>query len=311
MLSYHSKITSEEIVTEFEDVIKGKVFLITGVSPGGLGAECVRQIASKNPALIILAGRNRSKVDETISDVGREYPAVSLRPLLIDLGSFESVEDAASEVNGYKENIDVLINNAAIMATPYFKTADGFESQFHTNHLGHFLFTNLILGKLFANPKSRIINVASSAHHFAPVIFDDYGFSDGKRYDPWCAYGQSKTANILFTRELVKRHKNKGLSSFSTHPGSVVTHLQTYIDTSQVIQSSPKDVYGNDVMTSEFLSWGAREKSLSEGAATQIRAALDPSLEGQSGLLWPTVFQQSKNVNIGLRIWTLQKNYGN
>ena len=185
----------------------------------------------------------------------REYPTASLSPLLIDLASLESVENAAREVNGYKENIDVLMNNAAIMTTPYFKTADGFEGQFHTNYLGPFLFTNLILGKLLANPKSRIVNVSSSGHHFGPVFFDDYGFSDGKKYEPWWAYGQSKTAKILFTRELVKRYKNKGLFSFSTHPGYVVTNLQAHVDASQVVQSSSlKDPYGNDVMTPEFLS---------------------------------------------------------
>jgi NAD(P)-dependent dehydrogenase (short-subunit alcohol dehydrogenase family) len=119
-------------------------------------------------------------------------------------------------VNTYTKNIDVLINNAGVMACPYSTTVDGFETQFATNHLGHFLFTVLILGKL-TKETGRVVNVSSEGHQQCGVRFDDIGFSGGEKYAPWEAYGQAKTANILFSVELARR----GVRSFSLTPGGM------------------------------------------------------------------------------------------
>jgi short chain dehydrogenase len=171
------RITSEEVAAQFKDNIKGKVILITGCSPNGLGAETARAIATQNPALLILAGRNKVSIEETEKNIKEKIPDAGTRFLMLDLASLSSVRKAAAEVNSYAETIDVLINNAAIMAGPYEKTEDGFESQFATNHLGHFLLTNLLLEKMIRKgPGARIINVTSNGYGFGGIRFEDPNF---------------------------------------------------------------------------------------------------------------------------------------
>jgi NAD(P)-dependent dehydrogenase (short-subunit alcohol dehydrogenase family) len=171
------RITSEEVASKFKDQINGKVVLITGCSPNSLGAETARAIATQNPALLILAGRNKASTEETIKNIKEEIPDVQMRLLMLDLASLASVREAAAEVNSYAETIDVLINNAATMAGPFEKTEDGIESQFATNHLGHFLFTNLLLEKMVRKGKGpRIINVTSNGYGFGGIRFEDPNF---------------------------------------------------------------------------------------------------------------------------------------
>jgi NAD(P)-dependent dehydrogenase (short-subunit alcohol dehydrogenase family) len=169
------RITSEEVASEFHDQIKGKVVLITGCSPNSLGAETARAIATQNPALLILAGRNKASTEETIKNIKEQIPYAQIRFLMLDLASLASVRKAAAEVNSYAETVDVLINNAATMAGPYEKTEDGFENQFATNHLGHFLFTNLLLKKM-ARKGARVINVTSNGYGFGGIRFEDPNF---------------------------------------------------------------------------------------------------------------------------------------
>lgn len=170
--------TSEEAAAAFASQIRGKTVLTTGVSPGGLGAYFVETIAKFQPRLLILAGRDVAKVAATEKVIASIAPGVKTRVLELDLASQVQIRKAATEVNAYEESIDVLVNNAAIMACPYSTTPDGLESQFGTNHIGHFLFTNLIIGKvLAAGPGARVINVSSDGHKLSPIRFDDIGFS--------------------------------------------------------------------------------------------------------------------------------------
>jgi NAD(P)-dependent dehydrogenase (short-subunit alcohol dehydrogenase family) len=201
---------AEEVATYFENEIKGKTVLITGATWGGLGAEAARVIAKHHAALVIVAGRKQESLDDTIQKIKAENSSANLRSLILDLSSLESVRSAAAEVNTYSESIDVLIYNAGIMGGPHYTTKDGLEGQFGTNHIGPFLFTNLILPKILASKTgaSRIVNVTSIAHIITPVIFEDPLFDNGKTYNKWWAYGQSKTANILFARELSNRYKS-------------------------------------------------------------------------------------------------------
>ncbi len=153
------------------------IVLITGVSPGGLGAETARAICRHQPALMILAGRNLTKVGQTQETIKDDSPAVPTRLLELDLGVQADVRKAADEVNGYEEEIDCLINNAGIMAAPFRLNPDGIESHFGTNHVGHFLFTNLIMKKLLAaKGGARVINVSSSGHRRERTRFQDYNF---------------------------------------------------------------------------------------------------------------------------------------
>lgn len=151
--------------------------LITGVGPKGLGAEAAKAIVKHQPALLIFASRTLSKIEAVTAEIKGIESNVPIRTLVVDLGSQASVRAAANEVLSYTENIDVLINNASIMASPWALTPEGIESQFGTNHIGTFLFTNLILPKIIAaGPGSRIVTVSSVGHRFSDIRFDDYNF---------------------------------------------------------------------------------------------------------------------------------------
>ncbi|ORX64168.1 NAD(P)-binding protein [Basidiobolus meristosporus CBS 931.73] len=267
----------------FSDSIKGKTVLITGATWGGLGAEAARVIAKYGAKLVIVAGRRQSSLDETIGKIKQETPSANLRSLVIDLASLDSVRDAAKEVNEYTEPIDVLINNAAIMAAPYSRTKDGFEAQFGINYLAPFLFTNLILDRLLASSQGpRVVNVSSSGHQISKIRFADPGFSDGRTYEKWQAYGQSKTAIILFTKELSNRYKSKGLVAFSLHPGVISTNLANHLNLADEFKENFLDADGQPWMSEEALkslTW----KTIPQGAATHIVAAFDPSIVNQSG----------------------------
>ncbi|GAB5587124.1 hypothetical protein Unana1_02024 [Umbelopsis nana] len=307
--------TSEEAASAFAQQIKGKNVLITGTTWGGIGAETARIVAKYGASLVIAAGRHQDSLDDTIRKIKEETPEANLRSLLLDLGSLDSVRNAAAEVNAYSEAIDVLINNAAVMASPYFQTKDGFEGQFGTNHLGPFLFTNLILPRVLASTtgEPRIVNVSSSGHRAAPIIFEDTGFAAGKSYQKWHAYGQSKTANILFAKELSNRYNSKGLFAYSLHPGSIDTNLQRHINREQEMKNGMKDYYGNDMLTPQFMSNLVR-KTISQGTSTTIVAAFDPSIKDQSGLYLNHAKIDTENVmpwavddNNAKRLWELSE----
>ena len=220
--------------------------MITGVSPGGLGAETARAICRQQPALVILAGRNLSKSRQTEGRIKHEVLTANIRLLELDLGAQASVRKAAEEVNSYEGAIDCLINNAGIMAVPFVLSPEGIESQFATNHIGHFLFTNLIMKKLLAaKGGARVVNVSSAGHRRERIRFQDYNFEvhithlaaiatfsdlltsgqNGASYDRWKAYGQSKTANMLFSVALADKLGSSGLLSFSLYPGRIPTNI--------------------------------------------------------------------------------------
>jgi len=222
---------AEEVAEFFKDRINGKVVLTTGVSPNSLGAYYVETIAAHDPKLLILAGRDVGKVQETIDAIKKVHPNIPVRFLKFDLADQSQVREAAKEVNGYEENIDILMNNAAVMACPYMTTKDGIEMQFGTGHIGHFLFTNLILPKIMTSgPHPRIVNVSSAGHRSSPIRFDDWNFKNGETYNRWRAYGQTKTANILFSVELAKLYGSNGLEAFSLHPGGIQTNLTQHLE---------------------------------------------------------------------------------
>lgn len=171
--------TTNELVNEYADVIKGKTILTTGVALNSLGGTFIQETASKSPGLLILAGRSASKLEEFAEALAKEHPNVKTRNLVVDLGSLASVRKAAEEVNNWEDvpRIDVVVNNAGVMALPYSKSADGFELQFAICHLGHFLLTNLIMDKILASESPRVVNISSSGHSLGPIRFADPHFS--------------------------------------------------------------------------------------------------------------------------------------
>lgn len=168
--------SASELAILYESQIKGKVVLTTGVSPGGIGAAFVAGIARAQPTLLILAGRNIAKVQQTADAVSAT--GVKVRMLELDLVSLAAVRSAADKVNSWDDvpHIDVLVNNAGVMAIDWEPSPEGYDSQLAANHLGPFLFTNLIMGKLLESPAPRVVNVTSDGHRLSPFRFDDYNF---------------------------------------------------------------------------------------------------------------------------------------
>jgi NAD(P)-dependent dehydrogenase (short-subunit alcohol dehydrogenase family) len=257
--------------------IAGKIVLTTGVTQNGLGSTFVETIAKHKPTLLILAGRTPSKVQATADKITASTD-VQVRILTLDLASQTQIRTAAKEVLAYPEDhIDVLVNSAGIMAGPYRITEEGIEAQFGSNHIGHFLFTNLIMSKILAAKSPRIISVASDGHRFSGIRFNDPNFQDGKVYDQWEAYGQSKTANILFSNALATKLESKGLRAYSLHPGVALgTNLAPGFGDEDLKTLHEKD---------KEIGWNRDfdPKSMDECAATHVVAAFDPRLDGYNG----------------------------
>lgn len=175
---YPDTITGPELVAEYGPIIKGKTILTTGVSPNSLGATYVESIAAGQPKLIILTGRSLDKVNQTAELITKAHPEVQTKVLELDLTSFASVRKAAAEVNSWDDVpvIDVLVNNAGIMAVPYELCVDGFEKHLTANHLSHFLFTNLILNKVLAAKDGRVVNISSGAHYISGIRHADLNY---------------------------------------------------------------------------------------------------------------------------------------
>jgi NAD(P)-dependent dehydrogenase (short-subunit alcohol dehydrogenase family) len=173
--------SANDLSVKYASQIKGKVILTTGVSPSTLGAGFVLGIARSQPALLILAGRSASKNQQTAEDIAAKFPDVKTRTLELDLISLAAVRTAAKTVNEWADvpQIDVLVNNAGIMATDWAPSPDGYDNQLASNHLGHFLFTNLIIGKLLKSPAPRIVVISSAGHRLSPFRFHDYNFHVG------------------------------------------------------------------------------------------------------------------------------------
>ncbi|XP_059504385.1 retinol dehydrogenase 13-like isoform X5 [Stegostoma tigrinum] len=182
--------------------ISGKTIIITGANTG-IGKETARELASRG-GRIIMACRDMEKCETAAREIRGETLNHDVYAKHLNLASLKSIREFAKQINEEEENVNVLINNAGVMRCPHWKTEDGFEMQLGVNHLGHFLLTNLLLEKLKNSGNGRIINVSSLAHKVGQVDFNDLNW-ENKKYDTKAAYCQSKLANILFTRELVKK----------------------------------------------------------------------------------------------------------
>lgn len=220
--------------------------LITGVSPGGIGGATALAFASQQPNLLILASRTKDKVESVAKDVQSKYPGVRVEIVLLDLSSQKAVRQAAESVKKLTGTLDILVNNAGLTVYERKKTSDGIEMQFGTNHIGPFLFTNLVLPLLLkaaekATPgATRIVSLSSAGHRLSPVRFSDYNLEkkevppeedhvkplagafgrENDGYNGIVAYAQSKTANILFTKYLQEHLGSRGVAAYVLHPGS-------------------------------------------------------------------------------------------
>ncbi|TGJ83261.1 hypothetical protein E0Z10_g5476 [Xylaria hypoxylon] len=220
MPQFSFSTTGVEVVSALADQVQNKTVLITGPSEGGIGAEIAISLAHANPFLLILAGRTDDKIKPVIQKIRQINASVQLTFVQLDMSDQDSVHHAAKSISVTVEKIDIIINNAAIMACPWSKTKDGIESQFATNYLGHFLLTNLLLDTTIKTDGARIINTTSTGGAGGEVDFDDVNFKDGKTYIPVAAYAQSKVAMLLFSAALASRFDPQKVAAFSVHPGS-------------------------------------------------------------------------------------------
>src|SRR5690242_4845134 len=202
----------------------GRVAIVTGANVG-LGYESALALARKG-AQVIVASRNPEKGQKAVSSIKEQVPGAKIEFIQLDLASLASVRAFADEFKRRYNRLDLLLNNAGVMAIPRAETADGFEMQLGTNHLGHFALTGLLLDLLLKTPGSRIVNTSSSAQYMGRMNFEDPQLR--QNYSRWGAYGQSKLANVLFTHELQRRLEQAGSTtiSASAHPGGARTNLQ-------------------------------------------------------------------------------------
>ncbi|MBV9541737.1 MAG: SDR family NAD(P)-dependent oxidoreductase, partial [Alphaproteobacteria bacterium] len=224
MASFGATSTTDEVLAGKN--LSGKRVLVTGVS-AGLGVETARTLAAHG-ATVVGAARDLDKAKRATAPVTKDAAnGGSLELIELDLASLKSVRACADALNKAGKPFDVIICNAGVMATPKGATADGFETQFGTNHLGHFVLVNRIAGLLKKNG-GRLVNLSSAGHRFADVDLNDPGFAHTE-YAPFVAYGRSKTANILFAVEFDRRHKAQGIRATAVHPGGIQTELGRYM----------------------------------------------------------------------------------
>lgn len=286
MAQFNNQTSAEEVCDAFSSQIRGRTFLVTGTSANGMGAKYALVLSKYDPAQILLVSRSQGKVEPVMAEIRSANKTVDVRFVQCELSDQKSVRRAAQNLldDSTVPKIDIVINNAGVMAIKdYTVDKQGHELQLSSNHIGHFLLTNLLMPKILAAGNgARIVNITSHGHRISPFRFDDPQFSAGKQYDAWSAYGQSKTANVLFSVELSRRLKDRGIQSFSVNPGLIMTtglgnHLDFMAEMPALLATVEKNNPG--------LTWSleGQAKNDSQGCASGLVAALNPELKDHSG----------------------------
>ena len=261
--------------------LSGRTCVITGAS-SGLGRESARALAATG-AHVVLAARNPDALAEADAWVHAEVPSARTSTVLVDLASLAGVRAAAEELTRVASRIHVLMNNAGVMFTPFGRTADGFETQFGTNHLGHFEWTRLLIPQLADG--ARIVNLSSEGHRLSDIDLDDPNW-ERRDYDKFRAYGAAKTANVLHAVELDRRLCDRGIRAYAVHPGIVATSLARHMDQddfatlSAMTPRRPGPAKEPAKKAGAQMSWVMPD----QGAATQVWAAVSDELSGLGGV---------------------------
>lgn len=332
---FGEKTTGQAVVQAYAKQVHGKTVLITGANPGGIGYSTAVALASASPKLLILAGRSSDKLAKTVEAVKAANAKIATKSLILDLSSQESCRKAAQDVLDDSEidQIDILINNAGVMnISERTLSPEGIEMQFATNHIGHFLFTNLVMPKLVkaaenaSSGATRIVNLSSRAVVYGPVRFADYNFTkkqtelpedehmsdqvrqlwgetEDKPYIPQAAYGQSKTANVLFSIALNKRLSGKRILSNAVHPGHIATDLGRHMDQEKLnaaVETFTKNIPNYHI------------KDLEDGCSSTLVAALDPKVDQKDIFFADCQFadwapQYSTDPDKAEQLWTLSE----
>ena len=254
--------------------LTGKVAIVTGAS-GGLGAETARALAARGAA-VTLTARDTKKAEQVAELIRSTHPGAKLSVRSLALDRPDSVRAFAKGWAAENRVLHLLLNNAGVMACPLARTPEGWELQFATNHLGHFLLTALLTPALRAGGGARVANTSSGGHRFSPVVFEDIHF-ERRPYDKWSAYGQAKTANVLHAVELDRRLAGAGVRAFGIHPGMIITELGRHLTPEDIAQLQGR---AKDRASAGMPSW----KTPQQGAATQCWAVTAPELAGRGAL---------------------------
>jgi len=272
--------------------MKEKTVIITGGN-SGIGKETARKLAAQGMHVVI-ACRNPERGREALDDIAAstKKPRVELIPL--DLASFASIRQFAEQIQDRFKHIDILINNAGLLPFGRQLTKEGFEMQFGVNHLGHFLLTDMLLPQLKAAPSARVINVASTMHNFGTIDFTS--FKGETPYKPMKAYGQSKLANVLFTREFAQRYADTNITTYSLHPGGVGTNIA-----------------GRGFIRKWLYRFLGGFMTPARGAKTSVYLATQPNIEQYNGGYF-NEFQklkpgakQSQNMSLAKKLWDVSE----
>ncbi|WP_151475700.1 SDR family NAD(P)-dependent oxidoreductase [Streptomyces albicerus] len=256
--------TADDVLAGID--LTGKLALVTG-GYSGLGLETTRAL-TKAGARVVVPARRRAVAQEALAGIdGVEVDE-------LDLGDLDSVRAFAERFLASDRTIDIVINNAGIMACPETRVGPGWEAQFATNHLGHFALVNR-LWPAIAPGGARVVSVSSAGHHNSDIRWDDPHWRRG--YDKWEAYGQAKTANVLFAVQLDALGKGSGVRAFSLHPGGILTPLQRHLPKEEMVERGWIDENGTPLNPEAF-------KTPEQGAATQVWAATSPQLSGVGGV---------------------------
>ncbi len=263
--SFGATSTTDDVLSGVN--LKSKRILVTGVS-AGIGLETARSLAAHG-ALVVGAARDLNKAKAATEQVQKDAAANggSFELVELDLANLKSVRACADGLLAKGAPFDVVIANAGVMATPFGHTADGFETQFGTNHLGHFVLVNRIASLI--RDGGRLINLSSSGHRYANVDLDDPNF-ERTPYEPFVAYGRSKTANILFAVAFDERHRDRGVRAAAVHPGGIQTELGRYVDPSRlekIIEQMNQQLAAEGKTPFQW-------KTIPQGAATSVWAGV-------------------------------------
>ena len=276
MSGFDRDSTVDEVLDGLD--LSGRVFLVTG-SSSGLGEESARGLSARG-AHVAMAARDPVKNAEAVDGVRASVPDADLSVHQLDLADLSSVARFAERAAGALDRVDALINNAGVMACPEGRTADGFETQFGTNHLGHFALTLRLMPLLRKAESPRVVTLSSGGHRIADVDLADPNF-EATPYDGWVAYGRSKSANAHFAAELARRSGGEMLS-FSVHPGAIVTRLGRHL-TPELIEELMARARASASGQGSGAEGGMRFKSVEAGAATQVWAATSPDVAAHNG----------------------------
>ncbi|MER5467801.1 SDR family NAD(P)-dependent oxidoreductase [Streptomyces sp. NPDC002685] len=261
---FGARSTADDVLHGID--LSGKLAVVTG-GYSGLGLETTRALA-KAGARVVVPARRPATAREALEGIdGVETDE-------LDLGDLESVRAFAERFLASGRPIDIVIDSAGIMACPETRVGPGWEAQFATNHLGHFALVNRLWPAIEPGG-ARVVSVSSAGHHYSDIRWDDPHWHEG--YDKWEAYGQAKTANVLFAVELDRRGRESGVRAFSLHPGGILTPLQRYLPQQEMVDRGWIDANGTPLNPEGF-------KTPEQGAATQVWAATSPQLAGMGGV---------------------------